>query len=83
MNSTNKMKTYVSYSQQTYASIIVTILTPQVVSHHHAGKFLPNQKVFFRMTSPCKLQSWGRVLQAMVMVGSTSQLNVTRLYARS
>ncbi len=37
---------------KTYVSIIVTILTPQTVLHHHAGKFFHNKKVFFRMTSP-------------------------------
>ena len=45
---------FISYSQQTYANIIVkkSILTPSMVPTHHAGKFLPKLKVFFRMTSP-------------------------------
>ncbi len=39
---------FISYSQQTYAKIIIkSILTPYMVLPHHAGKFLPKTKVFF------------------------------------
>jgi len=45
---------FISYSQQTYASIIVkqSIIAPSMATSHHVGKFLPKTKGFFCMTSP-------------------------------
>ena len=74
MNSTKKRKFMSPTLNKTYVSIIINYSYTTSKTHHHAGKFLPNQKVFFRMTSPWKLQSWGRVLQAMVLAGSSSLL---------
>jgi len=39
---------FISYSQQTYASMIVNpILTPKMVLPHHAGKFFASKQSFF------------------------------------
>ena len=39
---------FISYSQQTYASMIVkTILTPKMVLPHHAGNFFASKRSFF------------------------------------